>query len=114
MLLSHPNRPSIVFDPFFCSHQSLTNEKQEPTQETAQETTVTDSETPANVEGAHDDYSIANTETIVLEGNDAEMKIQRRSYPPEFHGIPPPPAFVNRFDIGIEPNTSNAKPDDRQ
>lgn len=106
-----------MFDPFFyCSHQSLSNEKQEAEQDNAQETSVTVTETAANVEGIHDessDYSIANTETVVLAGNDVEMKIQR-SYPPEFHGIPPPPAFVNRFDIGIEPNTSNAKPDDRQ
>lgn len=57
---------------------------------------------------ATSDYSIANTETIIMTGNDVEMKIQA-TYPPEFHGIPPPPAFVNRMDITNEANTSSAK-----
>lgn len=67
-------------------------------------------------EGSRDatsDYSIANTETVVMTGNDLEMKI-KTTYPPEFRGIPPPPAFVNRLDIANEPNSSNTKPDERQ
>lgn len=57
-------------------------------------------------------YSIANAETVVMTGNDVEMKIQR-SYPPEFRGIPPPPAFVNRFETETEPHTST-KNDEQQ
>lgn len=68
-------------------------------------------------EGGRDvtsDYSIANTETVVMTGNDVEMKI-KASYPPEFRGIPPPPAFVNRFDITNETNPSSTKStEDRQ
>lgn len=57
-------------------------------------------------------YSIANAETVVMTGNDVEMKIQK-SYPPEFRGIPPPPAFVNRFETETEPHTST-KNDEQQ
>lgn len=67
-------------------------------------------------EGSRDEtseYSIANTETVVMTGNDIEMKI-KNTYPPEFRGIPPPPAFVNRLDIANEPNSSNIKTEERQ
>lgn len=83
------------------------------TQEITQHSTVT--ETVITGDGSRDAasaYSIANTETVVMSGNDIEMKIQK-SYPPEFHGIPPPPAFVNRFEIETEPNTS-AKSDEHK
>lgn len=66
------------------------------------------------VEGSRDaasEYSIVNSETVVMTGNDVEMKI--RSINPEFRGIPPPPAFVNRFESSSEPNSSRAKTADR-
>lgn len=100
---------------FHCSHQNANNGKTvNAAQEFVQRTTVTETIINADEEGrdAASAYSIANTETIVMAGNDVEMKIQK-SYPPEFRGIPPPPAFVNRFEVETEPNTS-AKSDERQ
>lgn len=60
---------------------------------------------------AASEYSIANTETIIMTGNDVEMKITT-TYPPEFHGIPPPPAFTNSNDTVNEPNESTPKSDE--
>lgn len=59
---------------------------------------------------AASEYSIVNSETVVMTGNDIEMKI--KSSNPEFRGIPPPPAFVNRFEPSNEPNSSRARTDD--
>lgn len=47
-------------------------------------------------EGCRDlanEYSIKNSETVVMTGNDIEMKI-KPSHPPEFR-VEPPPAFQN-------------------
>ncbi|XP_031616456.1 probable serine/threonine-protein kinase DDB_G0291350 isoform X3 [Contarinia nasturtii] len=54
------------------------------------------------------EYAIANAETIVMTGNDVEMKI-KTNYPPEFKGVPPPPAFANRFDIEENPTTTKSE-----
>lgn len=100
---------------FLYSHQTANNGRNANMQNIIQQSTST-IETVTVAEGNRDDtteYSIANAETVVMTGNDIEMKI-KGSYPPEFRGIPPPPAFVNRFDIACEPNTSNAKTDEYQ
>lgn len=47
-------------------------------------------------EGSRDlanEYSIKNSETVVMTGNDIEMKI-KQSNPPELR-VEPPPAFQN-------------------
>lgn len=61
-----------------------------------------------NNDGARDatsDFSaVISTETIVMTGTDSEMKIVPTNYPPQYLGVPPPPAFVNHFSTSNESN----------
>lgn len=58
------------------------------------------------------EYSLANSETVVMSGNDMQMKIKRNSFPPQFVDIPPPPAFRQKTYKTDEPNSSNNRNED--
>lgn len=47
---------------------------------------------------ASNDFAVMNAETIVLSGNDREMKIVESAYGAEQFMVPPPPSFANHFD----------------
>lgn len=108
---------NFEFNSIFYSHQNAQNNNAKSSSKTVEITRQNHAaEVAITRDGSRDatsDYSIANTETVVMTGNDVEMKI-RATYPPEFRGIPPPPAFVNRLDITNEPNTSTAKTEEHQ
>lgn len=67
-----------------------------------------------NADGTRDatsDFSAhISTETIVMAGNDTEMRIvssDSHNYPPQFSGVPPPPAFANHFNTNNDTNVTD-------
>lgn len=69
-----------------------------------------------NADGTRDatsDFSARiSTETIVMAGNDTEMRIissdsHNSKYPPQYLGLPPPPAFANHFNTNIDTNATD-------
>lgn len=76
-----------------CSHRTASNVAYSKSQDTIQQF---DAPEAATSEGSRDlmtNYTIANSETVVISGNDSMMNKRSSSYPPQFKGIPPPPAF---------------------
>lgn len=67
-----------------------------------------------NADGTRDatsDFSAhVSTETIIMAGNDTEMRIvscDSHNYPQQFLGVPPPPAFANHFNTNIDTNATD-------
>lgn len=43
------------------------------------------------------DASIDFSTLATSETTETELKTMQSNYPPQYHGVPPPPAFVNHF-----------------
>lgn len=53
--------------------------------------------TDAGRDAASDSTAAIHSETVIVCGNDSEMKTVQSSYSSEYFNVPPPPAVLNNF-----------------